>query len=437
MADEFPIASLSENLVFNLFHVLPYYLQGIFRRNRFWVTFWTQIHPDFASVKFFQRLRHKYKAKCLYIYMLKNKSLVILDSDAIKHILDNSPSIYAEADLKRRGMSHFQPNAVTISHGEDWIDRRTFNEAVLDSGKKVHRHADQFLEITRSQVTDMLQHCGGRLSWNVFDVLFKKITLQVIFGSFAKSDLTLTDRLERMMNESNRVFLLTKSAAFDAFYEQIRSRLAAPQEQSLSFDCAHAPFTANTKVENQVPHWMFAMMDTLAENTVRALALILADEAAEERVRSELTESSVQSPTGIENLRYLEGCIQEGMRLWPTTPILVRETMRNDVLCGHPIAPKTQVMIMNNFNHRDSETIYFADKFNPEFWMNVQTDYRFNHLSNGSQSCAGKNLALFIAKAVIATLFDAGRYKLCQPVLKMQKPLPYAFNQFRFEMTAA
>jgi hypothetical protein len=33
-----------------------------------------------------------------------------------------------------------------------------------------------------------------------------------------------------------------------------------------------------------------------------------------------------------------------------------------------------------------------------------RSDYRFNHLSNGTQVCAGKSLALFIAKAAIATL---------------------------------
>jgi hypothetical protein len=33
-----------------------------------------------------------------------------------------------------------------------------------------------------------------------------------------------------------------------------------------------------------------------------------------------------------------------------------------------------------------------------------RSDYRFNHLSNGTQVCADKSFALFIAKAVIATL---------------------------------
>ena len=36
------------------------------------------------------------------------------------------------------------------------------------------------------------------------------------------------------------------------------------------------PATARTHVENQISHWMFAMWETLATNTVRALAAILA-----------------------------------------------------------------------------------------------------------------------------------------------------------------
>jgi len=432
MRPDFPAISIFENLRFNLFYILPYFLQGIFTKNKFWVSILTRIHPDYAAVKFIQHLRSKYRTRYLYLYMLRNRSLLVLDTDGIKRVLDYSPAIYAAAELKERGMSHFQPGAVTISEGDDWQERRRFNEAVLESSAHVHSYADHFLNIISKEVIS-ITNSGRRLYWSHFDRLFKTITLQVIFGTLAKSDAGLTDRLEVMMRESNRIFLLGKSREFDGFYTAIRSFLAKPQPESLSFKCRHAPSTTNTKIENQIPHWMFAMMETLAANMVRTLALIVSHPAVESRVRGELRDRTVLSPADVDSLRYLEGCVQEGMRLWPTTPFLVRQTIQEDLLADRKIPAKTQVLIMNNFNHRDWETVPFADKFNPDFWLKTNADYRFNHLSNGTQVCAGKNLAFFIAKGVLATFLRTGRYALTRPPLHPDKPIPYAYNEFRVE----
>jgi cytochrome P450 len=92
------------------------------------------------------------------------------------------------------------------------------------------------------------------------------------------------------------------------------------------------------------------------------------------------------------------------------------------------------VVILNGFNHRDWETNPGAGSFCPDFWLDKRSDYRFNHLSNGTQVCAGKSLALFIAKAVLASLLARGRYVLKRPRLEAHA-LPYQYDEYctRFE----
>lgn len=387
-------------------------------------------------MNFIRRLRQKYRSDYFYIYLLRNKSLVVLDLEGIRRVLDHSPILYAaDPDLKRRGMSHFQPNALTISRGAEWEQRRQFNEAVLATSQRVHPQADQILKAI-DQATGLLTANADRyLGWDQFDHLFKRITLEIIFGHGARGDTALTDRLTAMMRESNRVFLLGKARQFDVFYERIRHYLEAAENGSLTAMCKHVPSTAETKVENQVPHWMFAMMETLATNTTRTLALIVSHPNVEERVRQEIQKNGTQTPKGIDALSYLEGCIQEVMRLWPTTPMLTRQTVQESVLGGNTIPSGTQIVILNGFNHRDWETDPDIGNFRPEFWLDKPVDYRFNHLSNGTQVCAGKNLALFIAKAVIASLLVRGRYRLHKPKLNSGKPLPFQYDDFaiRFE----
>jgi cytochrome P450 len=436
MARTIPSVSLADSVAFNLCQIIPFYLRGIFTKNKFWISFFNKVHPDPLGVNFIRRLRRKYKSPYFYIYLLRTKALVVLDVDGIRHVLDHSPMPYAaDPDLKRRGMSHFQPNALTISRGAEWEDRRRFNEAVLASDHRVHPSAEQFLGAIDQATGLLIANAGRFLVWDHFDHLFKRVTLEIIFGHEARDDTALADRLTTMMRESNRVFLLGKSKEFDLFYRRIRHYLASGQAGSLAAVCQHAPSTAKTRVENQMPHWMFAMMETLGTNTMRALALIVSQPGIEARVRQEIQENSTGTPTGVDRLILLEGCVQEAMRLWPTTPMLMRQTVEDDILGGNIIPAGTQVVILNGFNHRDWETNPDAGSFRPDFWLDKRSDYRFNHLSNGTQVCAGKSLALFVAKAVLASLLIRGRYVLKRPKLNMLRPLPYQYDDFatRFE----
>lgn len=428
-----PSASLVDNLVYNLVHVIPSYLRGLFTPNRFWFTFWTALHPDPASVKFITRLRKKYRSNYCYVRMLTTKSLVVLDLDGIRHVLDRSPDIYADAKLKRKGMSHFQPDAVTISRGNQWRERRRFNESVLETGHGLHQHAGQFLAVIRDEVATMQGQTAGRLVWEDFAGLFERITMKVIFGAGVR-DTSIPETLRKMMLESNRGFALNKSKYFDDFYAAMGRNRQEARDGSLAALCNSVPSTAETKVDNQITHWMFAMGETLAINTVRTLALITAHPSAEEHVRNEMSQADLASPEGIDCLKYLEGCVQEAMRLWPTTPILVRETVKEDQLGGATIPAGTQVIIINSFTHRDREYLPFADTFSPASWLHDDFAYRFNHLSNGPQGCAGKELALFMAKAVIAAVLAGQRYRLEYPPLDPSRPLPHLYNHYQVQL---
>jgi cytochrome P450 len=433
MSRAIPSLSFLDNMIYNLCYAVPIGLQGSFTRERFWVGPWTRLHPDPAAVRFVSRLRRKYQSELLYLRLMTTKSLLVLDPDSVRRVLDRSPSIYADGKPKRAGMQLFQPNAVTISRGDEWRERRRFNEAVLEFSRTPHRYAEQILRIVQQEIAEACRPKARLQRWNDFDRLFASITRQVIFGRLARDDTELTALLRRMMRESNSVIKPRKSRYFEPFYGRIRAYLRAAEPGSLAELCQLVQSTEQTRVENQIPHWMFAMWETLSANTVRALAVILAHPEAEESVRQEMAGSDLSTPDGIERLNYLEACLQEAMRLWPTTPLLVRETIAEDTLGGTRIPPKTQVLIWNSFNHRDRERDPLADRFSPQAWANGRPNPLFNHLSSGPQVCAGKDLLLFMARAVIATLLSASSYRLVKPALDPNRPLPHAYNYFEVE----
>src|SRR4051812_49872651 len=113
--------------------------------------------------------------------------------------------------------------------------------------------------------------------------LFDHITLRVIFGDGARDDHELTGLLEKLMGEANRLVGLKRSDEYHELYGRLERRLRSPEPGSLIARFGDAPQSDRTRVAHQVPHWMFAMRDTLGANTYRALAAIVADPEVERR----------------------------------------------------------------------------------------------------------------------------------------------------------
>jgi cytochrome P450 len=423
-----PSASLVEAVGIIATGVIPALVRGLFSPRRGAMRLLTALDADRRAVAALSKVRGKHDGQG--VRLLGGRLVVLWGAGAIREVLDHSADVYAsDAGAKAKGMAHFQPEALTLSRGEEWRDRRTFNEAVLAASERVHPFARRFVAVVEDEVERL--PLDATLRWRDWEGLFDRITLRVIFGDGARDEQALTGLLEKLMGESNRLVGLKPSGDYYEFYGALERHLIDPAPESLIARIADAPHHDTTRVVHQIPHWMFAMRDTLGANVYRALAAIVADPEVERRVRDELAGADLSDPGAVDGLRYLEGCLHEAMRLWPTTPLLARETTRETVLSGEQIDEGTQVMMLNVFNHRDGEHVENADRLDPERWRADAKDYRFNHLSNGTQDCPGGPLVLLLGKAVVARILDRYRLTLERPeTLKPGQPLPYMLNFF-------
>ena len=109
----------------------------------------------------------------------------------------------------------------------------------------------------------------------------------MIFGDGAAGDQELTDLLEKLLAEANR---LPGPGGSDRYYESRPARAlpAGPGAGTLISRFADAPQSDRTRVVQQISHWLFATRDTLGSNAFRALGAIVADQSVERRVREEL-----------------------------------------------------------------------------------------------------------------------------------------------------
>ena len=386
-------------------------------------------------------LRRRYGEGPVWIRVLTSRVLLALSVEDVRRILEGAPQPFAaDPDAKRRGMSHFQPHALTISRGRTWEERRRFTEAVLDTGEPVHRLAVHFLAASREETGALIEEAGGELDWDAFHLAMGRITRRVVLGDSARDDREVSDLLAKLMDEANRL-PKERSDSFDPFMARLGYYAEAAQEGSLAALLSEAPAGEDTDPAGQLPHWMFAMHDTLSANVFRALALIVSHPLQRAEVEGELAaaggEEALAKPTAVAGLDYLEACLQEAMRLWPTTALLSREAVEEADLDGATIPIGTQILISNVGNHRDRDAHEFADRFGPEEWIggDAAEDWSFNHFSHGPQGCPGADLALFIGKSVLATLQVGRKIRLLEPELDPEKPLPHMLDFFRLRFS--
>src|SRR3954469_17084901 len=132
MAPSLPSASIVENVRFNPHIIVPNALQGLFKKRPGPMKVATLANVDGDGAALCAKLREKGRGKPTWVRIVKDPALLLLDVEDVRRALQGSPSPFAaDPDAKKAGMSHFQPDALTISRGDLWRERRAFAEAVL------------------------------------------------------------------------------------------------------------------------------------------------------------------------------------------------------------------------------------------------------------------------------------------------------------------
>lgn len=423
-----PRINRRDNFRFNAFQIVPHFLRGMFAIRPGWSRLLDRRHPDPRGIRLVRELRRRYGSDYLWLKVLGKPTLLVLDPEGIRHVLDAPPWAYGPPDLKVRGMSHFQPDAVTVSSGDDWTRRRAFNAEVLATGESIHPSAFGFLKVVQAAVASMTSTDGATVAWTGIHLAFRRITAGVVFGPGVEAESVL-DRLDALMKRANRVAGRSDTAERRAFHDEIRERISDPEAGSLAAAaCPHLEPDDPLPVAGQIPHWLFAMKDTLAANCTNALALIAAHPHVQEQARAEVATTDLSDPAAVDGMAYVEGCLRDAMRLWPTTPVIVRKALKDDALAGHIVPSGSQVMIHNGFNHRNPDAMTDPDAFHPEAWQQGVWDYRFNPMSNGPQACAGRELVLLLGKAVLGRFLEGHRWRLSHPSLDPARPIAHTFE---------
>jgi cytochrome P450 len=431
MSLEFRHASLVDGVRFTAQVGMPNVVLGLFKKRELPTQVASALHAEQFGYLLVQGLVRRFGPDPFYIRVAKEEALLVHHPDDIRLVLDGSPDPFAsDPEAKRKGMAAFQPDALTISRGALWANRRRFAEAVLETGQPLHQLAATFLTVANEEADRLARH--RIIRWADINAAFQRITRRVVLGDSAADDRSLTADLLELMAAGNKM-PGTAPDGYEPFLHRIQGYVDTAEAGSLCALIAEAPSDEQTSVAGQVVHWLFAMGDTLPANLFRALALLATHPLQLSEVRAELALSDLTQPKGIGGLDYLSGCIQEAMRLWPTTQLFGRVTTRDVRFPTGAVLPAgKQVLVYNLYNHRNRDRIPYADRFAPEEWVSGEagSDWSFNFFSHGPQGCPGAGLSLFLGQAVVARLLEQATPRLSGASLKPGSRLPYGLDIF-------
>jgi cytochrome P450 len=419
-----PRASLRDTLSILLLGAAPLVAKGPILRRPKVVHLLARSGAEGRGVRLLARLRRKYGDGPLLLRWPLREQAVVLAPKHLRRILAETPEPFAaDSSEKKAALAYFQPEGVLISEGADRAERRRFNEQVLESACPVHSLAPSLTAFVEAETAPL--RAASSLSWPGFTRAWYRMVRQAVFGAAERDDEALTDRLAQLRADANWAFMKPRRRRFrDAFLAALRERLAQTEAGSLGA-LARACATPGSAPEDQVAHWLFAF-DAAGMAAFRMLAMLALHPDAAARARARASAD------------FRRACILETLRLWPTTPAVLRQTRAETFWEVAALPAGAGLLIHLPYFHRDPSRIPYADRFVPDIWLDGRAEgWPFVPFSAGPAICPARNLVLFLVSAWVEALMrDRDVFLPADTGLDPAK-LPATFDHFPLRLNLA
>lgn len=431
-----PTATPGEILGFLNEVALPNIAKGVLIRRPGALGMIERLELEHRAVRRLQKMRARHGAGPVFIPMPGRPQAVILAREHVHYVLDNSPEPFATAEtLKKTALRHFEPEVALISHGRRRTERRALNEKMLETPRRVHSLAERFLPAVEEEADTLREHVRrtGELSWDAFIEAWYRAVRRVVLGDSARDDHRLTRMLGDLRANANWAFMRpTDTATRERFLERLHEWLARAEPGSLASFMTQLPRERATEAGKQFPQYLFAF-DPAGMAMFRTLALLSTHPEQARDVQEETdTADGPERP-------FLNACILESLRLWPTTPAILRETTVDTQWENGTMPAGTSVLIFAPYFHRDDESLPYAHRFAPQIWLDErgERDWPLVPFSGGPAACPARNLVLLLSSTMLSRLLDGMMLRQRPPTrLLKSQPLPTQLNHFtmRFEL---
>ncbi len=422
-----PRASVLDTVGLFLQVFLPTISKGIIMRRPAALAMAEALNLDARAVRAMQRLRAVYGSGPVPLSIPGRSIAVLLDPADAHRVLAETPDPFSTRTPEKASvLAHFEPKVSLNSEGTERTIRRRFNDYALDSTSPRHHMSEHFIAVLRDEFRRLFPRVHRQrdvLDWGAFSDSWFRMVRRILFGEAAADDNELSRIMASLRRAANWGFLFPRQKGLrERLFARIRDYLVQAEPNSLASYIARMPADLRPDSEQQVPQWLFAF-DAAGMATFRALALLTAQpETARPDLRATLLES---------------------VRLWPTSPLILREAKTATTWEQGELPANTAMVIFTPFFHRDDERLPYADRFAPALWSSENGEPKDPRValvpfSAGSGFCPGRNLVLLLGSSFLAELTSCAEVTSLSNVdLGAENPLPGTLNHFRLRFRLA
>lgn len=191
----------------------------------------------------------------------------------------------------------------------------------------------------------------------------------------------------------------------------------------------HGILLNDEEIQNQVDTIMFEGHDTTAAASSFFLCVLADRQDIQEKLFEEIDSVFGTSDRDVTfqdttELKYLERCIMETLRMYPPVPIIARELRSELRLASSDLTvPAGCTVIIGTYKlHRSPDSYPNPDEFNPDNFLPENSAsrhyYSFIPFSAGPRSCVGRKYAMLKLKVLLANIL---RHYRVLPGIPMKK----------------
>lgn len=173
------------------------------------------------------------------------------------------------------------------------------------------------------------------------------------------------------------------------------------------------PTFTDSDIVNEACTFMLAGQDSVGASLAFCLFLLAQSPECQQKCMDELNgifegEDRVPTMKDIREMRYLEQCIKETLRLFPSVPMIARKISEDIRVGKHTIPAGNNIFIFPFATHRLADIYpnpeqFDAERFSPE-QCEKRHPYAFIPFSAGPRNCIGYKFAYIELKTILSTV---------------------------------
>ncbi|CAL8148227.1 unnamed protein product [Orchesella dallaii] len=184
-------------------------------------------------------------------------------------------------------------------------------------------------------------------------------------------------------------------------------------------------FLTDINVREETDTFMFEGHDTTSAAVSWTTFLLSLHPECQKKVHRELDDifgvdrTRAVTMADLSKMKYLECCIKEALRIFPSAPFIGRKLTQDLVLEDGVVLPTSiTVWIFIYYIHRDPKFFPDPEKFDPDRFLekDAQPRHPFSYVpfSAGPRNCIGQKFAIMEEKVMLATIFRNFHVKAAQ-----------------------